>query len=136
VRLYPFIEAEKAQQGNVKRACELLRVSRSAYYAARVDGPSQRAREDAELAGQVKAVHEDSKGGYGSPRVHAQLSRRGQEALPQAGRPADARPGPVGPGGNALEEDHDPGLGHRSPGGPDPARLHRGCLEGEHPLVR
>ena len=29
--VYPFIEAEKAQQHHVKRACELLEVSRSAY---------------------------------------------------------------------------------------------------------
>jgi transposase InsO family protein len=48
VRLYPFIEAEKSQHGNVKRACELLEVSRSAYYAARQGSPSQRAAEDAE----------------------------------------------------------------------------------------
>ena len=34
---YPFIEAEKAQRRNVKRACELLKVSRSAYYQARGD---------------------------------------------------------------------------------------------------
>jgi hypothetical protein len=33
VNCYPFIEAEKAQQRNVKRACELLKVSRAAYYA-------------------------------------------------------------------------------------------------------
>ena len=32
--VYPFIEAEKAQQRNVKRACELLKVSRAAFYAA------------------------------------------------------------------------------------------------------
>jgi len=32
---YPFIEAEKTQQRNVKRACELLEVSRAAYYATR-----------------------------------------------------------------------------------------------------
>jgi hypothetical protein len=69
VRLYPFIEAEKAQQRNVKRACELLEVSRSAYYAARGDEPSVREREDAELAAEVKAAHEASKGRYGSPRV-------------------------------------------------------------------
>jgi hypothetical protein len=31
VNLYPFIEAEKLQQRNVKRACELLEVSRAAY---------------------------------------------------------------------------------------------------------
>src|SRR6201996_1122156 len=32
VNVYPFIEAEKAQQRNVKRACELLKVSRAAFY--------------------------------------------------------------------------------------------------------
>ena len=35
MNVYPFIEAEKAQQRNVKRACELLEVSRSAYYQHR-----------------------------------------------------------------------------------------------------
>jgi len=78
VRLYPFIEAEKSQQRNVKRACELLKVSRSAYYQARGDEPSGRDRDDAELAAQVKAVHEDSKGRYGAPRVHAQLRAAGK----------------------------------------------------------
>ena len=29
---YQFIEAEKAQQRSVKRACELLKVSRAAFY--------------------------------------------------------------------------------------------------------
>jgi transposase InsO family protein len=78
VRLYPFIEAEKSRQGNVKRACELLKVSRSAYYAARGDEPSAREREDAELAAEVKKAHEDSKGRYGAPRVHAQLRAQGK----------------------------------------------------------
>ena len=36
---YPFIEAEKARQRNVKRACELLKVSRAAYYAAAAGSP-------------------------------------------------------------------------------------------------
>jgi putative transposase len=57
VNCYPFIEAEKSQRRNVKRACELLKVSRSAYYAARDGRPSDRAAQDAELAAQVKAVH-------------------------------------------------------------------------------
>ena len=74
---YPFIEAERAQRRNVKRACELMKVSRAAYYAARKDRLSRRAREDAELAARVKAVHGESKGRYGSPRVHAQLRARG-----------------------------------------------------------
>ena len=51
---YPFIEAEKSQRRNVRRACELLKVSRAAYYAARVGQPSRRQQEDAGLARQVK----------------------------------------------------------------------------------
>ena len=39
VNCYPFIEAEKAQRRNVKRACQLLKVSRAACYAARAAGP-------------------------------------------------------------------------------------------------
>ena len=46
---YPFIEADKAQQRNVKRACELLKVSRAAFYAARDGQPSGRGRQDAGL---------------------------------------------------------------------------------------
>jgi hypothetical protein len=41
VNLYLFIEAEKTQQRNVKGACELLKVSRAAYYAHRADSPRQ-----------------------------------------------------------------------------------------------
>jgi transposase InsO family protein len=78
VRLYPFIEAEKSQGSNVKRACELLKVSRAAYYAARGARPSRREREDAELAAAVEAAHEGSKGRYGAPRVHAQLKNEGR----------------------------------------------------------
>ena len=77
MRLYPFIEAEKSRGRNVKRACELLKVSRAAYYAAPRGGPSDRARQDAELAARVKAAHEESKGRYGSPRVHARLRAQG-----------------------------------------------------------
>jgi hypothetical protein len=60
------------------RACELLKVSRAAYYAAHGGKPSDREREDAELAGQIKTVHEDSKGRYGAPRVHAELRSQGR----------------------------------------------------------
>lgn len=78
MNVYPFIEAEKARRRNVKRACELLKVSRSAYYAARGDEPCQRSAQDAELAAWVRKAHEDSKGRYGSPRVHAQLRAQGR----------------------------------------------------------
>ena len=73
VNCYPFIEAEKAQRRNVKRACELLKVSRAAYYAARAGQPSDRDRADAELTTRIAAEHKRPKGRYGAPftwRVH------------------------------------------------------------------
>jgi hypothetical protein len=78
VSVYPFIEAEKQGSRNVKRACELLKVSRAAYYAAR-SGPSQRCRQDADLTARITVVHEESKGRYGAPRVHAVLRRDGHD---------------------------------------------------------
>ena len=74
--VYPFIEAEKAGRRNVARACALLKVSRAAFYQ-HLAGPSRRERADAELTEQIRAVHKESKGRYGSPRVHAELRRRG-----------------------------------------------------------
>jgi transposase InsO family protein len=76
VNCYPFIEAERAGRRSVQRACELLKVSRAAFYQHQA-GPSRREREDAELTEQIKAVHQDSKGRYGAPRVHAALGRKG-----------------------------------------------------------
>jgi len=76
VSVYPFIEAEKACRRNVKRACALLKVSRAAFYQ-HLAGPSAREQQDAELAAEIKAVHAESKGRYGAPRVHAELGRRG-----------------------------------------------------------
>jgi putative transposase len=78
VNIYPFIEAEKASDHNVKRACELLKVSRAAYYAQRTDRPGPRARADAELTEQIKDLHAGSRGRYGAPRIHAELRRHGQ----------------------------------------------------------
>jgi transposase InsO family protein len=77
VNVYPFIEAEKAQQRTVKRACELLEVSRAAYYAHRADVPSPRQRADEELTEHIRQAHQASKGRYGAPRIHAQLRRQG-----------------------------------------------------------
>jgi putative transposase len=50
VNVYPFIEAEKQQRRNVKRACELLQVSRAAYYAQRSNELTQRELEDTHVA--------------------------------------------------------------------------------------
>jgi len=78
VSVYPFIEAEKAGSRNVKRACALLQVSRAASYQHCRGNRSPREREDAGLTAQIRAVHEESKGRYGAPRIHAELRRRGR----------------------------------------------------------
>ena len=75
--VYPFIEAERAQQRTVKRPCELLEVSRAAYYTHRAGTVSARQRTDAELTEYIHQAHKASKGRYGAPRIHAELRRRG-----------------------------------------------------------
>ncbi|WP_406053522.1 IS3 family transposase [Streptomyces sp. NBC_01077] len=73
----PFTEAEKTAGHTVKRTCELLKVSRTAYYARRNGTPGPRSVRDAELTEQITAVHQQSRGTYGAPRVHAVLQREG-----------------------------------------------------------
>jgi transposase len=100
VNCYPLIEAEKAQQRNVKRACELLKVSRAAYYAARDGQLSGRDREDAGLTAHITAEHKRSRGRYGAPRIHAELRRRtGHQHRAHGGlaRPEQLRPSLQGP---------------------------------------
>jgi transposase InsO family protein len=78
VNVYPFIEVERAERRNVKRACALLEVSRAAFYAWLRHVPSRRQRRDEQLLDKIETVHEDSKGTYGPPRVHAELKARGE----------------------------------------------------------
>lgn len=78
MNMYPFIEAEKAEQRNVNLACVTLEVSRTAFYDWAHHEPSIHDRVDAELLGEIKAVHTASKGRYGAPRVFHQLRRQGR----------------------------------------------------------
>ncbi|MET9977628.1 IS3 family transposase [Streptomyces microflavus] len=75
--VHPFIEAEKRAGHSVKRACELMKVSRTAFYARRSGLPDPRAVRDAELTKQITEVHARSRGTYGAPRVHAVIMREG-----------------------------------------------------------
>ena len=54
----PFIEAERAQQRTLKRACALLEVSRAAYYAHRTGSVSARQRTDDELTDHIRQAHQ------------------------------------------------------------------------------
>jgi putative transposase len=77
VNVFPFIEAEKAEQRNVAKACALLKVSRSAFYDWHKHVPSAREVADAELGSRIERIYGDSKGTYGWPRVHRALRREG-----------------------------------------------------------
>lgn len=91
MNVYPFIEAEKAQQRTLKRACELLEVSRAAYYAHRAGSVSARQRTDDELTDHIRQAHQASKGRYGAPRIHAELRRRGRKRIARLLRAAGLR---------------------------------------------
>lgn len=77
MKVYPFIAAEKARAGNVQRACQSLSVSRSAYYAWSKQRPTPHQQRDAELGKLVECTHQESRGTYGSPRVHRKLQHDG-----------------------------------------------------------
>jgi putative transposase len=77
VNVFPFIEAEKAERRNVVKACELLEVSRSAFYEWHQHVPSARARADVELGERIQEIYDESRGTYGWPRVHRALRDAG-----------------------------------------------------------
>jgi len=85
--VYPFIEAEQAGKHNVNRACELLKVSRSAYYQHARSEQSLRACVDEELTAKIRAVHAASNGTYGAPRSMPNSPR------PDCGTAVSALPG-------------------------------------------
>jgi putative transposase len=61
----------------VATMCRVLGISTSGYYAWAGRTPSQRAREDEVLRQRIEAIHRQSRGTYGRPRVHAELKEDG-----------------------------------------------------------
>ncbi len=74
---FAFIATEKACYP-VALMCRVLKVSRAGYYAWSKRPASQHTQEDQRLGLQVAAIYRESRGRYGSPRVHAELRERGQ----------------------------------------------------------
>jgi putative transposase len=80
VRRSRCLDAQKAAGFPVTAACQAGGVSTSARYAwaaSAAQGPSQQQREEAELVAEIRTIPTDSRSTYGSPRVHAELRRRG-----------------------------------------------------------
>jgi len=74
---FTFI-AEHTKQFGVVRMCSVLEVSRSGFYAWSEREASDRAREDSRLLVLIRAIHKASRGTYGAPRIHAELSAVGE----------------------------------------------------------
>ena len=73
---FAFIDAEKAVYP-IRRLCRALAVSPSGYYAWRHRGPSERAQTGARLRQHLRIAHAESRGCYGSPRLHQVLRHTG-----------------------------------------------------------
>lgn len=79
---YAFIEAHD-DRWPVRTQCRALRVSPGGYYAWRTRTPGERERRRTQLAERIGVIHDDSRGCYGSPRVHAQLKEEGEQVAPK-----------------------------------------------------
>jgi putative transposase len=70
--VYSFIAAEKSRFP-VAVMCRVLRVNRTAFHNWERRPPSDRALTDAWLTEKIRQIHDESRGVYGGPRVHAEL---------------------------------------------------------------
>lgn len=68
------------QQYPVRLMCRCLNVSLSGYYAWQGRSLSARARDSARLLERIRAIHEDSRGVIGAPRMHEDLVHEGETA--------------------------------------------------------
>jgi len=66
--------AEEKPHHPVSRLARVLGVSRAGFYAWQGRPPSQRARTDAALSARIQAIHAETDGIYGAPRIHAELA--------------------------------------------------------------
>ena len=71
--------AEHKHLYSIVKMSEVFNVSRSGYYSWMGREPSDRARENRRLARQIKQIWLKSGKTYGSPRIHQQLLRQGEQ---------------------------------------------------------
>ena len=74
---FRFIEDRRADYP-VRIMCGVLGVSPAGYYAWRSRPESDRSSTNRDLIDEIKQVHRDTSGRYGSPRIHAELKAQGR----------------------------------------------------------
>lgn len=70
-----FIMTEKKNYP-ISLLCRVMKVSRSAFYAFARRVMSRRDRQNQKLSREILLIHTDSRGTYGRPRIHAELTAR------------------------------------------------------------
>ena len=73
---YEFME-EHREAYKAKSMCEVLKVSKSGYYAWRTRQPSRRQKANEDLLERIQKVYTQSRRLYGSPRITAELNEEG-----------------------------------------------------------
>ena len=63
---------------SIEKMSKIFKVSRSGYYQFIDAEPSARSQEDDRLLELIKIIHQASRQTYGSPRIQAELSSRGE----------------------------------------------------------
>ena len=76
---FRFIEDRRADYP-VTLLCDLLGVSPAGYYAWRSRPESRRSAANRDLVDDIRRVHRDPRGRYGSPRIHVELKAQGRGA--------------------------------------------------------
>ncbi len=77
---YHHVDAMRAEGFAVRAACEAAEVSSSAYYDWKDNeqaGPSEAERDEQVLLAEMRAIYAETDRTYGSPRMTAELRRRG-----------------------------------------------------------
>jgi transposase InsO family protein len=79
VNRFQFV-ADHQRRCGVKRLCTILGIARSSFYYWRATAADRAARQaaDARLAARIQAVHLESDGTYGVPRITAELREMGE----------------------------------------------------------
>jgi putative transposase len=73
-----FIE-EYREVHSVAKMAGILGVTRGGYYSWRTRARSQRSQQDKQLIKDIKAIQQEVKDRYSSPRIHRGLRRRGRQ---------------------------------------------------------
>ena len=87
---FGFVDGHR-QVWPVRVMCAVLGLSASGYYAWRGRPESRRSVANRELTEDIRLIHAESSGCYGSPRIHAEPRREGGGTRAGAWRGWDAR---------------------------------------------